>query len=58
MRPIVFAFLAGLVLLGAGVAEPTAATRLPPLSQHFVSRPDLRPPVADVRTHRRGTSGG
>ena len=58
MRPIVFAFLAGLVLLGAGVAEPTAATRLPPLSQHFVSRPDLRPPVVDVRTHRRGTSGG
>jgi Arylsulfotransferase (ASST) len=59
VRLVLQASLLGLVLLLLGVAaEATGATRPPPLSQHFVSRPDLKPPVVHVRTHRRGTTGG
>jgi hypothetical protein len=32
--------------------------RPPPLSQHYVSRPDLQPPVVHVRTHARGATPG
>lgn len=36
----------------------TTTARLPPLSQRFHSRPDLTPPVVQVRTRTRGTSPG
>ena len=32
------------------------AVRPPPLSQHFRSRPDLKPPVVRIRTRTRGTT--
>lgn len=41
------------------VAAPVGdAAQLPPLSQHFHSRPDLVPPVIRVRTRAHGTTPG
>jgi hypothetical protein len=55
----------GLALLGAGRplglggdVDALAATAAPPQARHFVSRPDLRPPVLTVRHRARGTSPG
>ena len=49
-----------LVLASVGMAlDGGAATnRPPPLSQHFRSRPDLKPPVVHVRTRARGITPG
>jgi hypothetical protein len=50
-----------LVVASVGPAldgDAAATGRPPPLSQHFRSRPDLKPPVVHVRTHARGTTPG
>lgn len=38
--------------------DVAGAARLPPLSQHFRSRPDLVPPAISIRKHTRGTTPG
>jgi hypothetical protein len=39
-------------------AKPQAAPKPPPPSQHFRSRPDLKPPIVQIRTPARGTAPG
>jgi Arylsulfotransferase (ASST) len=46
------------LLLAAVLSGDSSGARLPPLSQHFQSRPDLLPAVVHVRTHVRGTTPG
>jgi arylsulfotransferase ASST len=51
--------LAALALLAVGYAgDSKSAKELPPLSQHFRSRPDLKPPIVRVRIHAQGTTPG
>ncbi len=57
--------IAALVFLVAGCDDDKkkqAATKKPagppPPAQHFVSRPDLKPPVVQIRTPARGTAPG
>jgi hypothetical protein len=49
--------LSSLVATGFGGAA-NGRPRLPPLSQHFLTRPDLRPPIVQIRTRARGTTPG
>ncbi len=52
---------AGLVLACTACdeeAKPQAAPKLPPPSQHFRSRPDLKPPMVQIRTPAKGTAPG
>ncbi len=49
--------LLGLLATGFDVGSKSPA-QMPPLSQHFRSRPDLKPPVVHVRTHAPGTTPG
>jgi hypothetical protein len=59
VRRIVLSALLVLAPTGLAFGGGSASVhRLPPLSQHFRSRPDLRPPVVHVTTHARGTTPG
>jgi arylsulfotransferase ASST len=50
--------LAVLVLLAAGYARDSKSAEAPPLSQHFRSRLDLKPPIVRVRTRAPGITPG
>jgi hypothetical protein len=50
--------LALLGCLGVPAAVGSTSARLPPLTQHFYSRPDLRPPTVHLDTRPHGVSSG
>ena len=50
--------LAVLSLLAVGYAADSKSAEPPPLSQHFLSRPDLKPPIVRVRSPAQGTTPG
>jgi hypothetical protein len=60
-RPLIAAALTLLTLTGCGAKQQRQAAPPGPKpgpTQHFRSRPDLRPPVVHVRTPARGTAPG
>jgi hypothetical protein len=60
-RPVRRLVPAAVVVLACGCAAAGGAAvekHRPPLSQHFVSRPDLQPPIVQVRTRARGATPG
>ncbi len=61
MRRLLLAGALGALMLTACSEKATkkqAAPKPPPPSQHFRSRPDLKPPIVQIRTPARGTAPG